>query len=81
MLPSWPCSTRRQIQPEPPLVATALHWFPFKGSVAEVRRVLQPGGWLGLVYNFVMPVHDWEFELAAPDPDQKGATQTRPAPS
>lgn len=59
------------------LVATAFHWFPFDATVAEVRRVLKPGGWLGLVYNVVMPVHDWELELATTDPDQKGATQTR----
>jgi SAM-dependent methyltransferase len=60
------------------LVATAFHWFPFEETVAELRRVLKPGGWLGIVYNLVAPVSDWERELAAIDPDQKGLT---PAPA
>lgn len=54
------------------LVATAWHWFPFEQAVAEVRRVLRPGGWLGLVWNLVTPRERWELELAGLDPDRKG---------
>lgn len=28
------------------LVAEAWHWFPVDSTIAEVRRVLKPGGWL-----------------------------------
>jgi len=54
------------------LVADAWHWFPRERAVAEVRRVLRPGGWLGLVWNVPKPVEDWELELAGLDPDRKG---------
>lgn len=54
------------------LVADAWHWFPRDPAVAEVRRVLRPGGWLGLVWNVPTPVEDWELELAGLDPDRKG---------
>ena len=54
------------------LSADAWHWFPERATVADVRRVLRPGGWLGLVWNRVTPVHPWEFELAGIDPDRKG---------
>ncbi len=64
------------------LVATAWHWFPFEASVAEVRRVLRPGGWLGLVWNLVRPATAWERELAETDPDGKGtATEDSPPTS
>lgn len=54
------------------LVADAWHWFPIEATTAEVRRILKPGGWLGLVWNLVTPVEPWEFEVAGIDPDQKG---------
>ena len=54
------------------LVADAWHWFPRERAVEEVRRVLRPGGWLGLVWNTPAPLERWEFELAGVDPDRKG---------
>ena len=48
------------------LVADAWHWFDAEATVTEVRRVLKPGGWLGLVWNVLAdPVEPWEFELAS----------------
>jgi SAM-dependent methyltransferase len=51
------------------LVADAWHWFDAEATMDEVRRVLRPGGWLGLVWNVVAePVEEWEIALAgAPD--------------
>jgi SAM-dependent methyltransferase len=47
------------------LVADAWHWFDAEATTDELRRVLRPGGWLGLVWNVVAaPVEPWEFELA-----------------
>lgn len=54
------------------LVADAWHWFPHERAIEEARRVLRPGGWLGLVWNLVKPVERWEFDLAGIDPDRKG---------
>jgi SAM-dependent methyltransferase len=61
------------------LVADAWHWFDAEATTAELRRVLKPGGWLGLVWNVVSaPVEPWEFELAGTsdkqyDRDTKGS--------
>jgi len=47
------------------LAADAWHWFDPEPTIKEVRRVLKPGGWLGLVWNVVAePVEPWEHALA-----------------
>jgi SAM-dependent methyltransferase len=47
------------------LVADAWHWFEPEPTIREIRRVLKPGGWLGLVWNVVAePVEPWEFSIA-----------------
>lgn len=61
------------------LVADAWHWFDPERTIAELRRVLRPSGWLGLVWNVVAdPVEPWELELANPsdtyDRDSKGSS-------
>ncbi len=45
------------------LVAQAWHWMPAYETTVEVRRVLRPGGVLGLVWNVVDPRAAWEFDL------------------
>lgn len=57
------------------LVADAWHWFPHAAAIDEVRRVLRPGGWLGLVWNTPAPVEPWEFELVGIDPDHHGGPE------
>jgi len=52
--------------------AQAWHWFPHQRAVAEVRRVLRPGGWLGLVWNVEEPREPWQVELSRLDPDTGG---------
>ncbi|HUC25086.1 MAG TPA: class I SAM-dependent methyltransferase [Streptosporangiaceae bacterium] len=47
------------------LVADAWHWFEPEPTITEIRRVLKPGGWLGLVWNVVAePVEPWELFVA-----------------
>jgi SAM-dependent methyltransferase len=47
------------------LVADAWHWFEPEPTIREIRRVLKPGGWLGLVWNVVAkPVEPWEISIA-----------------
>lgn len=53
------------------LVADAWHWFPHERAAREIRRVLGPGGRLGLVWNLVAPSEPWELELAGLDPDRR----------
>jgi SAM-dependent methyltransferase len=60
------------------LVADAWHWFDAQPTITEIRRVLRPGGWLGIVWNVVAaPVEPWEFELTGEsdtfDRDTKGS--------
>jgi SAM-dependent methyltransferase len=54
------------------LAGQAWHWFPHEQAVAEVRRVLRPGGWLGLAWNGPDPRDVWEYDLARLDPDTAG---------
>jgi SAM-dependent methyltransferase len=47
------------------LVADAWHWFDPAPAIKEVRRVLKPTGWLGLVWNVVAePIEGWEMAIA-----------------
>jgi SAM-dependent methyltransferase len=51
------------------VVGQAWHWFPKEQAVAEVRRVLRPGGRLGLVWNSHAPREQWQRDFVAADPD------------
>jgi SAM-dependent methyltransferase len=47
------------------LAADSWHWFDPSRTIDEVRRVLKPTGWLGMVWNVVAePVVAWEFAIA-----------------
>jgi SAM-dependent methyltransferase len=47
------------------LAADAWHWFDPDLTIKELRRVLKPTGWLGLVWNVVSePIEPWEFDIA-----------------
>jgi len=60
------------------VVGQAWHWFPPDAAAAEVRRVLRPGGWLGLVWNAPDDQEPWEHELAGLDPDRAPAPASEP---
>lgn len=48
------------------LVGTAWHWFDEERTLAEVRRVLRPGGVLALLYDDVDDSVPWVAGLAGP---------------
>jgi SAM-dependent methyltransferase len=63
------------------VVADAWQWFDAEATTTELRRVLKPGGWLGLVWNIVAaPVEPWEVELAETRFERQRAAPERPFP-
>lgn len=60
------------------LVAQAWHWFPHSRAVAETRRVLRPGGVLGLIWNGPARVGGWPAELAALEADKPSRGELDP---
>jgi SAM-dependent methyltransferase len=63
------------------MVADAWQWFDAEATTVELRRVLKPGGWLGLVWNVVAaPVEPWEVELAEARFERQRAAPERPFP-
>ncbi len=46
-------------------VAQAFHWFDLAASVSEIRRVLCPGGGLGLIFNERDTSEEWVAELSS----------------
>ena len=44
--------------------AQSFHWFASATALGEIRRVLKPGGALGLVWNMRDETVDWVRELA-----------------
>ncbi|MFT6656882.1 class I SAM-dependent methyltransferase [Maritalea sp.] len=45
------------------ICAQAFHWFATKQTMAEIHRILKPGGRLGLVWNVRDENTDWVAEL------------------
>ena len=47
------------------VVSQAFHWFDAERTLPEIRRVLRPGGTLGLLWNFRERSQAWMRDLAA----------------
>jgi len=43
-------------------VAEAFHWFDLERAPAEIARVLRPGGWLAVLWNYLARPLDWADE-------------------
>jgi SAM-dependent methyltransferase len=69
----------RDASVEAVLVADAWHWFRPAPAIAEARRVLRPGGWLGLVWSGSDQADGWVRELADLDPDHDSKAQPPPS--
>jgi SAM-dependent methyltransferase len=60
------------------VAAQAFHWFSGERALAEIRRVLRPGGRLGLIWNVRDESIDWVDELTRIiDPHEGGAPRYR----
>ena len=59
------------------LVADAWHWFPKEEAAAEVARVLRPGGWLGCLWNDMVPTGDWQWKAVRLDPAIAASIESR----
>jgi ubiquinone/menaquinone biosynthesis C-methylase UbiE len=59
------------------LVADAWHWFPKAEAAAEVTRVLRPGGWLGCMWNDMVPTGDWQWKAVRLDPAIAASIESR----
>ncbi|HEX2046139.1 MAG TPA: methyltransferase domain-containing protein [Acidimicrobiales bacterium] len=56
------------------VVATAFHWFRGREALAEVERVLRPGGGLGLLWNNPDRDTDWVRRIWEMVDEHRGAT-------
>ncbi len=56
------------------VAATAFHWFGGAAALAEVRRVLRPGGGLGLVWNNPDRECDWVAQIWSIVDHHRGTT-------
>jgi SAM-dependent methyltransferase len=45
-------------------VAEGFHWFDLDRAPAEIERVLRPGGWLAVLWNYLARELDWADEVA-----------------
>lgn len=57
------------------VVGQAFHWFDAPAALAEIHRVLRPGGQLGLLWNVRDDTEDWAARL---DPVGRVATTSQP---